>query len=94
MVDMTQKADGTITEKVIGVTKEMMKSVIDDLQAKREAKADTRLSLEERYGNGAGYLAAVKKAAARAMAEGFLLAEDAAALIRAAESSQVMRLLK
>jgi len=63
-------------------------------RAEREAKADTRLSLEERYGNGAGYLAAVKKAAARAMAEGFLLAEDAAALIRAAESSQVMRLLK
>jgi hypothetical protein len=57
----------------------------------RRAKGDTRLSLEERYGSHEGYVAAVAKAAARAQAEGFLLQEDAAALIKAAESSAVLR---
>jgi hypothetical protein len=47
--------------------------------------------LEERYGSHEGYVAAVKKAAARAMAEGFLLQEDAVALIAAAEESAVLR---
>jgi hypothetical protein len=46
---------------------------------------------QERYGDHAGYVAAVKKASARAMAEGFLLEPDAQALIRAAEASQVLR---
>ena len=57
----------------------------------RRASQDPRLSLEERYGSHDGYVAAVKKAAARAMAEGFLLQEDAAALIAAAEKSAVLR---
>jgi len=60
-------------------------------KAEREANGDTRPSLEERYGNHAGYVAAVKKAAARAMAEGFLLARDADALIAAAARSRVLR---
>ena len=57
----------------------------------RQAKGDTRLSLEERYGSHDGYVAAVRKAAAAAIAQGFLLAEDALALIRAADASAVLR---
>ena len=57
----------------------------------RRANQDPRPSLEERYGSHEGYVAAVKKAAARAMAERFLLEEDAAALIAAAEKSAVLR---
>jgi hypothetical protein len=57
----------------------------------RRANQDPRPSLEERYGSHEGYVAAVKKAAARAMAERFLLQEDAAALIAAAEKSAVLR---
>jgi len=60
-------------------------------KAEREAAGDARLSQQERYGDHAGYVAAVKKASARAMAEGFLLEPDAQALIRAAEASQVLR---
>ena len=59
--------------------------------AERRASNDPRPSLEERYGSHAGYLAAVQKTAARAVAEGFLLAEDAAALLVAAEKSAVLR---
>ena len=59
--------------------------------AERQRSGDPRKSLEERYGSHAGYVEAVKKAAVRAMAEGFLLAEDAAGLIAAAEKSAVLR---
>jgi Alpha/beta hydrolase domain len=52
---------------------------------------DPRASLEARYGNHEGYVAAVRKAADRAMAAGFLLQEDAAKLIRQAENSKVLR---
>lgn len=54
------------------------------------ANGDPRLSLEERYTDHAGYVAAVRKAAAKAMAEGFLLQRDADALIKAAEGSGVL----
>ncbi len=57
----------------------------------RRANQDPRPSLEERYGSHEGYVAAVKKAARRAMAERFLLQEDAAALIATAEKSAVLR---
>ena len=57
----------------------------------RLAKGDTRLSLEERYGSHDGYVAAVRNAAAAAIAQGFLLAEDAQALIKAADASAVLR---
>jgi hypothetical protein len=57
----------------------------------RRAGQDPRPSLEERYGSHEGYVAAVKKAAARAIAEGFLLQADALALIAAAEQSAVLR---
>ena len=57
----------------------------------RKANNDPRLSLQERYASHDGYVAAVAKAAARAKAEGFLLDDDAAALIKAAEASAVLR---
>jgi Alpha/beta hydrolase domain len=60
-------------------------------QAERLATGDPRLSLEERYGNHAGYVAAVRTAAARAVASGFLLQADADALIAGAEASQVLK---
>ncbi len=41
--------------------------------AERKASGDPRLSLEERYGTHDGYVDAVKRAAARAVKEGFLL---------------------
>ncbi len=57
----------------------------------RQARNDPRPSLEERYGDHAGYLAAVKRAAARAINEGFLLEADAALLIKQADDSKVLR---
>ncbi len=60
-------------------------------RAERLASGDPRLSLEERYGDHAGYVAAVRKAAAGAVATGFLLQADAEALIRAAEASAVLK---
>jgi hypothetical protein len=60
-------------------------------RAERVANSDPRLSLEERYGDHAGYLAVVKKAAAHAVATGFLLQGDADTLIAAAEKSQVLK---
>lgn len=57
----------------------------------RQAAGDPRLSLEERYGNHAGYVAAVRKAADKAQAQGFLLPADATRLIRSAEDSKVLR---
>lgn len=59
-------------------------------QAERMTQNDPRPSLEERYRNHAGYVAAVRKAAARAVVEGFLLQEDADALIAQADSSNVL----
>ncbi len=59
-------------------------------RAERLATGDPRLSLEERYGNHEGYVAAVRAAATHAMAEGFLLPEDADALIAEAEASNVL----
>jgi hypothetical protein len=60
-------------------------------KAERTANNDPRLSLEERYGDHAGYVAAVRKAAAQAVTTGFLLPADADGLIAAAEASQVLR---
>lgn len=56
-------------------------------QAERLASKDPRLSLQERYGNHAGYMNVVRAAAARAVAAGFLLQADADALIAQANAS-------
>ena len=60
-------------------------------QAEREASGDPRLSLEERYTDHAGYVNAVRRAAANAIAQGFLLQPNADALITQAEASDVLR---
>jgi hypothetical protein len=60
-------------------------------QADRLAAGDPRLSLQERYGSHVGYVAAVKKAALRALQMGFLLPADAEALVQAAAASDVLR---
>ena len=57
----------------------------------RKAANDPRRSLQERYGSHDGYVEAVTSAAAKAMASGFLLPVDAAALIDAAKASAVLR---
>lgn len=60
-------------------------------RAERLANGDPRLSLEERYRDRAGYVAAVKAAAGRLVAERYLLPEDAATLIAEAEKNDVFR---
>lgn len=59
-------------------------------KAERLATGDPRLSLQERYGDHAGYVAAVTKAAGNAVAQGFLLQADADALIAQAAASNVL----
>jgi Alpha/beta hydrolase domain len=59
--------------------------------SQRQASNDPRASLEERYKDHSGYVAAVRKAATRAVGEGFLLEADATALIKQAEDSKVLR---
>jgi hypothetical protein len=59
-------------------------------KAERLAKNDPRPSLEERYATHAGYVEAVKKAAAKAVAERFLLPADADRLVREAAASDVL----
>jgi hypothetical protein len=60
-------------------------------KAEREKTGDPRLSLEERYKDHDGYVAAVRKAAVIAVAQGFLLPKDADALIEAAYESRVLK---
>ena len=60
-------------------------------RAERLEHGDPRLSLEERYKDHAGYVQAVRNAAANAVKRGFLLPADSAALVAAAEASGVLR---
>jgi hypothetical protein len=60
-------------------------------KAERLASGDPRLSLEERYGTHDAYVARVKDAATRQVAERFLLQEDADRLVAQAEKSEVLR---
>lgn len=59
--------------------------------AKRIASGDPRASLEERYGDHAGFVAKVRQVAARQVTEGWLLPDDAAQIISDAEGSTVLR---
>jgi hypothetical protein len=59
-------------------------------KAERTAAADPRLSLEERYGTQANYVAAVRKAADQAVHERFLLPEDAERLVKQATASKIL----
>ena len=58
-------------------------------KAERLASGDPRPSLEERYGNQAGYVAAVRTAAEKAVHDRFLLREDADRLIQQASASHI-----
>jgi hypothetical protein len=60
-------------------------------KAERLASEDPRPSLEERYSNHAGYVAAVATAARKAVAEGFLLEADMKKLVAQAEASDVLK---
>ncbi len=60
-------------------------------KAERDALGDSRLSLEERYGNHAGYVEAVRQAANRQVTQRYLLPEDATAIIDLAEKSDVLQ---
>jgi hypothetical protein len=60
-------------------------------RAGREAAGDPSPSLEERYPTPAAYAAAVRAAADRLVAERLLLAEDAAAMVAAAEEGRLAR---
>jgi hypothetical protein len=59
-------------------------------QAQRLASGDPRLSLEERYGTQAGYVAAVTSAANGLVAKRFMLRADADAAIAAAVGANVL----
>ena len=56
-------------------------------KAEREASGDKRLSVEERYGSRAEYLNRIRIAAARLVADGYLLDEDAAIIVHSAAQS-------
>jgi hypothetical protein len=58
--------------------------------AQRNSAGDPRLSLQERYGTHAGYVAAVTAAANNAFSKGYLLAADRDALIAQAKGSDVL----
>jgi hypothetical protein len=60
-------------------------------KAERIANRDPRLSIEERYGTRDGYVAVVRKAAEQAVNDRFLLPDDAARILRAAEASTVLQ---
>ena len=60
-------------------------------RADRIATGDSRLSLEERYRDHAGFVDAVRRAAADSVAQRLLLQEDAKVLISMAEESDVLR---
>jgi hypothetical protein len=59
--------------------------------AERVARGDPRPSLEERYRSHAGFVARVRATAAEQVRQGWLLADDAAAVIAQAEASDVLR---
>ena len=60
-------------------------------RAEREATRDPRPSLEERYGDHAGYLRRFEQAAQKLVAQRLLLAEDAEALVAKAKSEETAK---
>ena len=59
-------------------------------KAQRMAAKDPRPSLEERYGDHAGFVAKVKAAADKLVAQRYLLPEDAAKIVAEAQASKVL----
>lgn len=62
-----------------------------ETREERLANGDTRVSLEERYGNRAGFLNAVRTAVYKVQASGFLLPEDGERIIQQASESDILR---
>ncbi|OFW17984.1 MAG: hypothetical protein A3H97_07640 [Acidobacteria bacterium RIFCSPLOWO2_02_FULL_65_29] len=60
-------------------------------KAERLASGDPRPSLEERYRSHDEYVQVVSNAASRLVREGYLLQQDASAMIKQAEASDVLR---
>ncbi|MGH8634688.1 MAG: alpha/beta hydrolase domain-containing protein, partial [Burkholderiales bacterium] len=60
-------------------------------RAEREAKNDPRASLEERYGDHAGYVRRVEEAVKKLVAERLLLAEDGELFIAKAKSDETAK---
>jgi hypothetical protein len=60
-------------------------------KAERTEAGGPRTSLEERYRDHAGYVAAVKAPAERLVQQRLVLPDDAARLVREAEASDVLR---
>jgi hypothetical protein len=56
----------------------------------RVASKDPRLSLEERYGDHAGFVRRVREVVIQQVAQGWLLQEDADRLVKQAEESTVL----
>ena len=61
-------------------------------RAEREASGDPRPSLAERYADSAAYVAAVRAAAARMVAERLLLPQDAERAIELATQDRLSQL--
>ena len=61
-----------------------------ETRADRMASGDPRRSLQERYGDHAGFVAAVERATAGLLDQRFLLAEDAEVIIGLAEESDIL----
>ena len=57
----------------------------------RLENGDPRRSLEERYGDHAGFVEAVRRAAARSVANRVLLEDDATAIIALAQDSDILK---
>ena len=62
-----------------------------ETKAQRLTAGDPRPSLVERYGSHAGYVDRVRVAAKQMAEEGFLLADDAARIVKEAEDSPVLK---
>jgi hypothetical protein len=60
-------------------------------KAERLSNNDPRLSLEERYRDHAGFVAAVEQTARRLVQDRFLLEEDAQDAVRVAKTSSILR---
>jgi len=60
-------------------------------RAERDRAGDPRPSLEERYSDHAGFVAAVEQAVRQQTAKGWLLPDDAARLVEEARASAVLR---
>jgi hypothetical protein len=60
-------------------------------KGERMAKGDSRLSLEERYKDHAGFVAAVERATRKLVQQRFLLKEDAEDAVRVARNSSILK---